>query len=192
MPLPRFRRLAPERQQAILRVARTELARRGPAGFSYASFIEKAGISKTCAYLYFDGKDDLTSTVTDDVANRMREIVGPWKPAGSRSELFRALETASTRLHRHLVAHRDDLAVLAMASGLARVMGDWFEAVVEDGVRLGVIRSNVPRDLMVAATRAVIAEADQWSIARLQRGEEVDPCEAAQLLKGLWQTPTGR
>lgn len=188
MPLPRFHRLPAQRQRDILKVARAELARSGPA-FSYAAVISRAGISKTCAYLYFDGKEDLSLAVQEDLVQRLREVVQPWTPAGSRVAFFQALKAASVRLHQHLLAHPDDVALLAQLPGLDSMLAEWFSALVEDGVRLGLVSKAVPLELMVAATRAVVGAADRWALGRLQRGEPVDPCEAADLLKGLWRTP---
>ncbi|MBM4783610.1 MAG: TetR/AcrR family transcriptional regulator [Archangiaceae bacterium] len=175
----------------MLAAARAELARPDQPG-SYAAIIARAGISKTSAYLYFDGKDDVVLAVKDDLIARLQAVVGPWAQASSRTDFFERLAAASTRLHQHLVRHPDDLQLLSTMSSVDSAFDDWFEALVRDGLRLELIRSDVPFELMVASTRAVVATVDEWSIGRLLRGQRVDPCEAVELLKGLWGTPTKR
>jgi hypothetical protein len=69
----------------------------------------------------------------------------------------------------------------------------WFADLVANGVGLGIIRTDVPRPLLVAATIAVFRVADEHVLAALLRGEPGDPEAGWRLLRALWgATPTSR
>lgn len=190
MPSPRFSRLSPERRARILGVARQHLAR-GAGSSSYNRIIADAGISKTTAYLYFDGKDDLVAEVWRDLAARLSEVIGPWRPVSSPAAFWAQLGETSDALHRHLMDHPDDLALLGQGAGDAEhAEGQaWFTAMLDDGTANGVIRDDIDRPLLLAATRAVFRVADAYVLAGLLGGQPVDPDSAWQLLRGLWSTP---
>ncbi|MFD3413255.1 TetR/AcrR family transcriptional regulator [Streptomyces cyaneofuscatus] len=192
MPLPRFHRLADDRQGHILDVARGHFARHGPGAASYNKIIESAGVSKTAAYQYFDGKDDLLATVLDGVRDRLLAALGPWEPAASGPAFRARLEGGSRALLAHLHKHPEDLALADLAIGRsdeAQWLG-WFEAVVGNGQALGLIRTDIDRSLLVAATAAVLRAADAWTLARLRSGDgqhaEQGADQAWLLLAALW------
>ncbi len=193
MPSPRYGRLAPERRAQILEVARRHFAA-GAEAASYNQIIADAGISKTTAYLYFDGKDDLVAEVWRDLLARLAEVMGPWRPAGSSRGFWRQLAATSDALRRHLVAHPDDLALLGQPVAVpeSATLERWFAELVDDGVGLGLIRTRVPRPLLVAATIAVFRVADEHVLAAMQRGEPGDPEPGWRLLRALWGAPPTR
>ncbi|MFA7761915.1 TetR/AcrR family transcriptional regulator [Streptomyces sp. NRRL S-448] len=195
-PLPRFHRLPAERQEAILAVARAHFAEHGPASASYNKIIEAAGFSKTAAYQYFDGREDLLAAVLDDVLDRLLGVLGPWTPARDEPHFWALLEAGSHALVAHLRTHPDDLALADAAVGRAQgsTWLGWFGAVVEDGQRLGFIRTDVDQALLAGATAAVMRAADEWALGALSSARST--AQAAQtapgseqvwsLLRGLW------
>ncbi|MFE0425885.1 TetR/AcrR family transcriptional regulator [Streptomyces sp. NPDC058953] len=187
-PLPRFRRLPPERREAILRVARRHFAEQGPEGASYNRIIEAAGFSKTAAYQYFDGRDDLLATVLDDVLERLLGVLGPWTPAPDPAAFRAALEAGTRSLSAHLREHPDDLALAeaAAARPAGAAWAGWFDALITDGQRLGVVRTDVDRALLVATTAAVLRAGDAWTLAAWRAGGEPDTGQVWELLHGLW------
>ncbi|WP_128643244.1 TetR/AcrR family transcriptional regulator [Streptomyces sp. SS] len=86
MPLLRFDRLPAERQESILTVARRHFADHGTEAASYNKIIEAAGFSKTAAYHYFDGWEDLLAAVLDGVLGRLLGALGPWTAARDEPE----------------------------------------------------------------------------------------------------------
>ncbi|WP_327381248.1 TetR/AcrR family transcriptional regulator [Streptomyces sp. NBC_01207] len=196
-PLPRFHRLPAERQEAILAVARAHFAEHGPASASYNKIIEAAGFSKTAAYQYFDGREDLLAAVLDDVLDRLLGVLGPWTPARDEADFWVRLEAGSHALVTHLRAHPDDLALADAAVGRARgeVWLGWFGAVVVDGQRLGFIRTDVDAALLAGATAAVMRAADEWALTALRAAQPTEPAapgsgQVWSLLRGLWNGGT--
>ncbi|MET8830623.1 TetR/AcrR family transcriptional regulator [Streptomyces sp. NPDC004610] len=187
-PLPRFHRLPPERQAEILAVARAHFAEHGTQDASYNRIIEAAGMSKTAAYHYFDGREDLLGAVLDEVLARLLAALGPYSPAPDPAAFWSRLESSADALTLHLAAHPDDLALAGAA--LARAGGSawrgWFVTLVEDGRRLGVIRTDIDTALMASATAAVLGAADEWALPDLAAGRAVDRAPVWLLLRGLW------
>ena len=70
MPRPRFEKLDPERQEALLDAAMRELAARGPESASLNKILADVGLSKGVAYYYFDDREDLFYTVVSRVVDR--------------------------------------------------------------------------------------------------------------------------
>ncbi|TDC27358.1 TetR/AcrR family transcriptional regulator [Kribbella albertanoniae] len=186
MPLPRFSRLAGERRELILRVARAHFARDGLDRASYNQIIAELGISKTSAYQYFDGKEDLFAAVIEDVHTRMLQALTPWQDADSAEEFWTRLKEASERLTAHGLAHPDDLALLNAST--AQDPAPWLAPVLDNGRAIGVIRTDVDRELMLTTSAAVLRAADLWLAARLQEGVESAPV-VWSLLGGLWRQP---
>jgi AcrR family transcriptional regulator len=188
MPLPRFDRLAPDARAAILAVARSHFARDGRDGASLNRIIADCGISKTSAYHYFDGKDDLFAAVAGDTAARVLAVLGPWKPVRTADDLWEQFAAGSARLSGHLREHPDDRAVLAAAPPAPGQGGEWIAAMVADGVRIGLIDAGPGLELITAATAAVIGVADAQALAR--PGPALDhPGEGVPLrtlLERLW------
>jgi AcrR family transcriptional regulator len=186
MPLPRFDRLAPEVRAAILAVARSHFARDGRDGASFNRIIADAGISKTSAYHYFDGKDDLFAAVAADTAARVLAVLGPWQPVEAAEELWDRLATGTERLLEHLRGHPDDRAVLAAAAPGAGQEDPWIAAMVADGVRIGLIDAGPGLELITAATAAVIGVADARELRQPEAVELRQPETG-----GLRQPETG-
>ncbi|MBZ9598665.1 TetR/AcrR family transcriptional regulator [Streptomyces erythrochromogenes] len=193
MPLPRFDRLPAERRDHILGVARRHFAEHGAEGASYNKIIEAAGVSKTAAYHYFDGREDLLTAVLDGVQGRLLDALGPWEPARDADDFGARFAAGSAALATHLGGHPEDLALADAAIG--RTSGGpwlgWFGALVTDGRRIGLIRDDVDHALMVSATAAVVRAADTWALALLTTAPGTgDPgAQLWTLLRGLWGAP---
>ncbi len=183
MPLPRFSRLPDATRTEILRVARTDFARHGFDGASYNKIIGEAGISKTSAYHYFDGKADLYETVMLDVAERIRTAMGEWTPAAGVPEFWDALAAAGRNLLAHLAEHTDDRALLARRSG-SDEPDRWITALVSDAVRLGLIAED-EQEVMRTLTPAVVEALDRYALDQPDRIPDAVR-RLPQLLARLW------
>ncbi|WP_280308721.1 TetR/AcrR family transcriptional regulator [Nocardia abscessus] len=183
MPLPRFHRLPPERQRAIVDAAKAEFAHHGPEGASYNTIIANAGISKSSAYQYFDGKEDILALVLSDVSDRLREQLGEWVAAGTPDVFWTRLRENSAALVRFL---RDNPLDLALAdAAIARMPAGheqpWLGAVIANGIELGIVRTDVDSGLLTAASAAVLRAGDHWALT-----SGGDPDQVFGLLAGLW------
>ncbi|MEV0029012.1 TetR/AcrR family transcriptional regulator [Nocardia sp. NPDC050793] len=191
MPLPRFTRLPADEQRRILDVAQRIFAEDGVDTASYNQIIAAAGISKSSAYNYFDGREDLLYTALDDVAARLADVLGTWQRVADDAEFWSQLKTIEQRLRAHIETHPADLALIDPAF-LLREQGafmSWIADFVANGIAIGIITVDTDRNLLVAATAAVLRAVDGWGAAEMQAGRTPDPDQAWILLRNLWGTP---
>ncbi|MEV7611583.1 TetR/AcrR family transcriptional regulator [Streptomyces sp. NPDC089799] len=190
MPLPRYHRLPADAQAAILAVARTHFARDGKDAASFNRIIAEAGISKTSAYHYFDGKDDLYAAVAEDVAARALAVLGPWKAVDTPAELLEQLTAGTRRLLGHLREHPADRALLAGGRGRGQDPGPWVRDLVANGLRIGAIAADPDPELTTAATQGVFDALDGWALAHPDRPGDTVGDTLVLLLSRLWNTPS--
>lgn len=179
MPRPRFRHLPADKQQWIVEQAAREFAAEGFEGASLNRILEQAGISKGSAYYYFDNKADLFLTVIQvylaEVAGTMEELAlaqltaenywqrldaayrQQWVAAYERPWLLGAAKAAS-RLSANALADEGLAAVFSQAM-------DWLRAIFRRGQELGVVRTDLPDDLLFALIQAVDDTNDRWLLA---------------------------
>jgi AcrR family transcriptional regulator len=186
MPLPRFERLPAQTRARILAVARAHFARDGFEAASYNKIISDAGMSKTTAYHYFDGKADLYAAVLADVEARVASVVGEWHPAPDPETFWSAVAATSRALLAHLADHPEDRAVLAASPAVDA--GPWVGALVADAVRLGLVTPD-EHELMAELTGAVLGALDRHALARPDRAAQV-AAQMPQLLARLWGSGT--
>ncbi len=191
MPLPRFQRLPAKQQQHLLTKAREHLARDGEDAASYNAIIADAGISKTSAYLYFDGKADLVEEVVRRLLAQLEGVLGVWVPARTATTFWAALRASSKRLQDHVRARPVELAVLARCpQTVQRLATDgWFEALLRNGQELGVVRRDVDFGLLVKVTAAVFRTVDGVVLEAGLSGQQVKLRDSWALLVGLWSAP---
>src|SRR5690348_13049829 len=89
MVRPRFARLPPEQQQAIVGAAADEFAAHGFHDASLNRIIDAAGISKGSMYYYFDGKEDLYAHVLRlEMEHLLRSDEGASIPPDADADAF--------------------------------------------------------------------------------------------------------
>ncbi len=181
MVRPRFAKLPPEQQQAIVRAARDEFAGRGFHDASLNRVIEVAGISKGSMYYYFDGKEDLYAYVVQTDLEQLFARLGPFPVPddGSADAFWSTLEDYYRRLMTALTATPDLAAlirgllaapttpVLAQAqSDLTQALLPWLEQTLANGQRAGAIRTDLPSDLLITVVMGMGQAMDVWLMAR--------------------------
>ncbi|MGW5687492.1 TetR/AcrR family transcriptional regulator [Nonomuraea sp. NPDC003754] len=187
MPLPRFDRLPADTRAAILAVARAHFARDGKDAASFNQIIAEAGISKTSAYHYFDGKDDLFGAVLADAAVRTLTALGPWTEVATADELWEQLVAGTTRMAAHLREHPDDRAVLA-GQPLADD-GSWVRDLVANGLAIGLIAPAPGAELVTVATMGVIGALDSWALDHPDASDHALADTLVLFLARLWAAP---
>ncbi|TSE00247.1 TetR/AcrR family transcriptional regulator [Skermania sp. ID1734] len=191
VPLPRFTRLPDAERRRILDVATRFFAEEGVDHASYNQIIAAAGISKTSAYNYFDGREDLLNTVLDDVGSRLGSVLGTWQPVETAAEYWSALAAVGDQLRRHVAENPNDLALINPAF-LLREQGAflvWINDFVDNGVKIGLITVRCDRELLVSATAAVLRAGDARGAAQLRAGVEPDEEQLWVLIRNMWGTP---
>lgn len=194
MPLARYKNLAAERKQAILRAAEHEFAEKGFEGASLNRMIAEAGISKGSFYYYFEDKADLFVTVL-----RVKLPSAAWiSEAGlfdaSEPEAFwRSLKALELRKYGYLGAYP---SVARLAEALASLAASYSEnasletyvqervgeirAIFEHGRTLGAVRSDLPMPLLLNLWTGIARSLSEWifqdwevlsQIEREQRGD---------------------
>lgn len=174
---PRFAKLPPEQQEAILRAALTEFAAYGFADASLNRIIAAAGISKGSLYYYFDDKADLYAHLVRRELAGLTEREGPFEvPAGSDADgfwdtladyylrLVRALLAApeSAALIRGWTAAASAPALLDLQQEVEQSALPWFLRLIESGQRVGAVRTDLPADLLVAVAFGMGQAMDLW------------------------------
>lgn len=110
--MPRFARLPPPEQRRILDAATQVFAEDGVDHASYNRVIAATGISKSSAYNYFDGREDLLHAVLDDVAARLSAVLGHWPKAADPKDFWFQIRSLGANLETHIAGHPNDLALI--------------------------------------------------------------------------------
>lgn len=181
MARARFDNLEPERQETILAAAAGEFAAHGYAGASLNRIIEAAGISKGSLYYYFDDKADLFASVMEVALERflggmgrlsiedlertnfwdtMLEMALQSATALQQDEWYVPVVLAFPRLREEPETGPTVAPLLEWASRFT-------EELVRRGQELGVIRRDLPLDLLVEITMAVDEVVDRWTVEHL-------------------------
>jgi len=181
MARARFDNLEPERQETILAAAAGEFAAHGYAGASLNRIIEAAGISKGSLYYYFDDKADLFASVMEVAMERflgetgrlsmedldrtnfwdtMLDMALQSADALRRDEWYVPLILAFPRLREEPETGPSVEPLLEWASRFTTEL-------VGRGRELGVVRRDLPLDLLVEITMAVDEVVDRWTVEHL-------------------------
>lgn len=198
MPRPRFERLDPEKRRRILAVAAEEFATRGFESASLNQIIDQAGISKGAAYYYFDDKADLFATVIRDGMESFRPPPGAALDVDALDAVtFWPAVLASYRGLLDCIRQQPWLTALGkMFYGPppSSAMGDlvaaqldvaraWLARIIDRGRALGVVRTDLPGDLLLTMVAAAGEAADRWFVANRER---LDPRDADRLALTLF------
>ncbi len=178
MARARFDKLAPEKQEAILAAAADEFAARGYEATSLNRIIERAGSSKGSLYYYFDDKADLLRTVVERaLAQTMAEVEMPkleeltaetfWERL--RSAVMAAVpqmdeESWLLRIMRAFHRLSEEEAAREALAEVVEANRALTRAFVERGRQLGVIRMDLPTDLLIELYMGADQAGDRWML----------------------------
>lgn len=175
MPRPRFDKLSAEKRERILEAAAKAFAANGYEGASLNQILADANISKGAAYYYFDDKADLFATT---ILHYSQELM-----ADSLTDLtaFTAVTfwDELTAVYRHQFisfAERPWVFGVVKAGGSlsAEMVTEgplaelWEQAqfllvqLLQRGRELGVIRDDLPEELLMSLVAAVDDAHDRW------------------------------
>lgn len=193
MARSRFDNLDPEKQEAILKAAGDEFAEKGFGAASINRIILMSGMSKGSVYYYFEDKADLFATVLERGTQRMMDETGwPAIEVLGADEFWDALLELS---HRSVeFVQRDDWWIkmgrayhrLSQEKGAGPAVDRFTElgrniwrAIIQRGQTLGVIRTDLPLDLLVEITRGADEGGDRWM---MEHWEAFDPEDLKKII----------
>ncbi len=180
MARSRFNKLDPERQEAILVAAAGEFLERGFGSASLNRIIKRARSNKGSLYYYFEDKADLFATVVERAVDRvMAELHWPRLDQFSAENFWdQVLELA----RRSFVQLRRDTWYMRIAWAVHRLreepaarkatahLVDQYQeitrAFLQRGRELGVVRDDLPVDLLVEMFIAADEAGDRWMARR--------------------------
>jgi AcrR family transcriptional regulator len=172
----RFDNLDPEKQEAILQAAGEEFAENGFAAASINRIIEASGMSKGSVYYYFEDKADLFATtlersiqrIMDEIGWFSLEVLGPdefWDALlelTHRSVDFVKRDDWWMKLGRAFHRIQQEPGAEAATGRLLDVGRGWWRSIIERGQVLGVIRTDLPLDLLVEIVMGADQGGDRW------------------------------
>jgi AcrR family transcriptional regulator len=184
--------LSEERKDEILRTAAREFARSGFHGTSYNQLLETLGLGKSSAYYYFEDKRDLFLSAVErcylaffatvDGLGRPVDAESFWEFVERSSRLgyeFMLEDPVAAELMLCLQRERKLLDELA-SERLVESMRAFYRNLVVEGQRLGAVRSDLPRDLLVELVRDTTMTFDRWFVTSRASVEPPSPDVAAR------------
>ena len=187
MPFSRFANMPSEKRERLMTIAAQEFAAHGFEAASLNRILEEAQIGKSSAYYYFEDKADLFGTVVNYCLDHLQlapasealtsltvETFWPAiadlhdKPllhAQQKPWLFGAVRAAERLTPESL--QRESLAQLARS--LTRYMMTGIGTTIIRGHELGLIRVDLPNELLIAWFRAIDGASDDWLLAHLDQ-----------------------
>ena len=181
MPRPRFHKLPPDQQQAILRAALDEFATHGFSTASLNRIIDAAGISKGSMYYYFDGKEELYAHIARGELGRLFESTGPFPVPTARDpdafwstleDYYRRIMSAFATSPKLAALARDWLLASAsptLQQAQKQMEGElvpWFEQTLAAGQRARAVRRDVPAGLLIAVVFGMGQAMDTWLLTQ--------------------------
>lgn len=168
--------LDPAREEELLIAAARAFATAGFAGASLNTVIAEAGWAKSSFYHYFPDKRRLHDHVVDTLAARLvdgvrvpelDELAGAqfW---AAMAELLTGLGRAAARRPEtwylgemfHRPPSDDDGRLQELRDQVDR----WLRRALVRGRRVGVVRDDLPEELLIELTLAVLQTLDRWAV----------------------------
>jgi AcrR family transcriptional regulator len=178
---PRFAKLAPAQQQAILGAALDEFAAHGFHDASLNRIIDAAGISKGSMYYYFDGKEDLFAHVTRVEFEHLFAALGPvdlstdlepdafWSAVQTYYLDSMAAMAARPRLAalvRAWLATSGNAALQQAQQELEHELLPRIDDMLTAGQTCGAVRTDLPSGLLIAVALGMGRAMDTWMLTQ--------------------------
>lgn len=193
MARPRFEKLDPERQEALLAAAAEEFASRGFESASLNRIVERAGTNKGSIYYYFENKQDLLATAAERAVSKvLAEIKFPPLESLTKEDFWDQIgkpllqyipsleaETWYMRLLRAFWRLREEEAARSATADLLDWSRNLTRELLVKGQELGTVRTDLPLELMLEMFFAADEAGDRWM---MERWHELGEREKADLM----------
>ena len=182
----RFDNLEPGKQEALLQAAGEEFAEKGFEAASINRIILKSGMSKGSVYYYFENKADLFATtlerssqrILDEIGWFSLEVLGPDEFWEALLELtHRTVDWARRndwwmKLGRAFHRLQQEPGTGAATTRLLEVGKDWWRSTIHRGQVLGLVRTDLPLDLLVEIVMGADQGGDRWILEHWEEFSE--------------------
>jgi AcrR family transcriptional regulator len=193
MPRPRFGKLSEKKRERILEAAAKEFSAHGYEGASMNHILEEAGISKGAAYYYFDDKADLYATT---VLHYSKELMAGLHVDPQRFTADNFWEALADLYRQQFTSYAERPWVFGVAKAggtltheriAAGPLAELWEQtqfllvqLLQHGRDLGVVRDDLPQDLLLSLIVAVDETHDNWLYANWPELSAADLEQAAR------------
>lgn len=191
--------LEPSREEELLLTAACHFATAGYAGTSLNSVIAEAGWGKSSFYHYFSNKQRLHDHVVRTLAARLVDGVAiPEIEAltalqfwGAMADLLDALGRAARRhpetWYLGEMFHRPTSEDDGRLQDLRAQVEQWLRRAIAHGRRVGVVRDDLPEELLIELALAVLQTLDRWAVRHKLHspGSAGAPSLSIQLVRDL-------
>jgi AcrR family transcriptional regulator len=199
VPLPRFQRLAAEKQSQLLEVAAKEFAERGFEAASLNEILARAGFGKSSYYYYFEDKEDLYTTCVLDSFKRM---VPDWASFSSEAldadNFWSVAEGWVDSLVSRSASHPVYMALVRDAPAMRKMLGPKTRALADQlstpivgairrGQQLGCVRTDLDPEQLWLVGMAADAALDEELLAGADPITEADLRRHARLVLDTWR-----
>lgn len=168
--------LDPSREEDLLLTSARHFASAGYAGTSLNNVIAEAGWGKSSFYHYFSNKrrlhDHVVRTLTGRLADGV-QVPEIEKLSGTQfwtamADLLDALGRAARRHPEtwylgemfHRPTSKDD----GRLQDLRRQVDHWLRRAITHGRQVGVVRDDLPEELLIELTLTVLQTLDRWAV----------------------------
>jgi len=178
-------RLTPKRRAALAEATVAEFSRAGYEAASLNRIIRDAGMSKSSFYHFVGSKHELFDAVVRMLIADVRAQWTPpapsefgarafWRRVDALLEEFATVSASPALQHLGRIFYLPGDAASAVSGGARRELLDsvrsWVEAVLRAGRESGQVRDDLPLDLQVEVTFAVLRAIDEWALAAPSTG----------------------
>jgi AcrR family transcriptional regulator len=201
VPLTRFEKLDPEKRRRLLQAAAQEFAAAGFEKASLGRIAEGAGVSKPALYYYFEDKADLYVTVVsaawDGLAPERQVDLARLESADFWPALRQLVDANIERCRAEpwlvtvwkLAFHPPHEGRAAgVVAELFTGARDFLRRLVRRGQELGVVRDDLPDDLLMAMVTSADHAADHWLV---ERWDSLGHAEIERLTRLIFESIRG-
>jgi AcrR family transcriptional regulator len=199
-----FRRLDPERQQAILNAIMDESIEKGPTGLNIKHVAERAGVSVGSLYTYFPNREGMLAFAVQVCVRIVTDAFHEYRPYLATLPLDQALETylvggvewgqmytGLLRLFARAAYHDDPELSETLVRPIANLLRDMVRDMLTQAAERGEIRDDVDLEAAARLVHALtIVAGDSQLLPYLNTyfqviGEDVPPERMLQALTSL-------
>lgn len=182
----RLQNLDDDRQKRLFESAAEEFAAHGFDGASLNRILEKAGMSKSSLYYYFDDKADLFVTLIERSLGILFKEIGGFDPDALTAETF--WTTFEDLYGRAVIVVGRNAWLVRFGGMFYRLRGNpsegsatgrvfqaartWVGIIITRGQTLGVVRTDLPQSLLIDSAMALLETLDRWVVTHWNELDE--------------------